>query len=252
MDNNAAECYNSILAKAIGGKRINYSLRRSYETRCEKAAISYNIGTQTSRVLVKKICNQSPGSVHKNYIQSLEKAPADEDYGLPSIEMDEAVYVTQKQQFMDSLSLDKDQAKTLERATIGQADTLLWMEERSKRITASASPDGLIDDDGIIEVKCPKTCSNKTPREGIESKVIKFATIENDSIKLKRNDNYFFQIQGQLHISNRKYCYFIIWTPLKMEFEKIYTDDEFWAEKVNLQLRTFFFKCLLPESSVLP
>lgn len=113
MDNNAAELYNSILAKVVGGKRINYSWRRSYESRCERAAISYNVGAQTSRLLIKKLCNKSPGKIHKTYITSRESrvkwlktrkrlfpesfkrrkqsnAPADEDYGLPALDMNKA------------------------------------------------------------------------------------------------------------------------------------------------------------------
>ena len=42
MNNNAAECYNAVLVKFTGGKRINFSKKRSYQTRCEAAAISYN------------------------------------------------------------------------------------------------------------------------------------------------------------------------------------------------------------------
>ncbi|KAK4885602.1 hypothetical protein RN001_001873 [Aquatica leii] len=42
IDTNAVETYNSIVAKFVGGKRINFSLKGSYETRCKAAAISYN------------------------------------------------------------------------------------------------------------------------------------------------------------------------------------------------------------------
>lgn len=69
MDNNAAELYNSLLAKSVGGKRINFSMRRSYETRCEKAAISYNVGAESSRLIQKKLCGRSPGKIHKRFIK---------------------------------------------------------------------------------------------------------------------------------------------------------------------------------------
>jgi hypothetical protein len=37
-----AESYNSILNKFVGGKRINFSLKGSYEGRCHAATISYH------------------------------------------------------------------------------------------------------------------------------------------------------------------------------------------------------------------
>lgn len=74
-----------------------------------------------------------------------------------------------------------------------------------------ASPDGLIDSDSIIEVKCPSSASSLTPIEAIRSKKITFciATKEN-GIKLKRNYNYFYQVQGELKIAKKKYCYFVV------------------------------------------
>lgn len=43
MNNNAAESYNSIIAKFVGGKRINFSVKNSYDTRCRAAALQYNV-----------------------------------------------------------------------------------------------------------------------------------------------------------------------------------------------------------------
>jgi hypothetical protein len=34
-----------------------------------------------------------------------------------------------------------------------------------------------------------------------------------DIFKLKRNHDYFYQIRGQLHVTQRQYCYFVFWTP---------------------------------------
>lgn len=42
--NNAAEEFNNIVAKYIGGKRINYSLGRSYSARVACAVVQYNSG----------------------------------------------------------------------------------------------------------------------------------------------------------------------------------------------------------------
>ena len=55
------------------------------------------------------------------------------------------------------------------------------------------TPDGLIDDDGIVEVKCPYSAREMSPEEGIRKK-----------------HQYYFQVQGQLHITKRKYCIFFL------------------------------------------
>lgn len=77
----------------------------------------------------------------------------------------------------------------------------------------AASPDGLIGSDSLVEIKCPASAKDMTPEEGISSKKIKSCKILDDKLHLKRTDNYYYQVQGQLHIARRMYCYFCIWTP---------------------------------------
>lgn len=77
----------------------------------------------------------------------------------------------------------------------------------------AASPDGLVDD-GIIEIKCPSSIKNITPQEAAHTKSIKYLIVDKrGNIKLKRTCQYFYQVQGQLHITQRQNCYFIVWTP---------------------------------------
>lgn len=77
----------------------------------------------------------------------------------------------------------------------------------------AASPDGIIGDDSLLEIKCPAVAKELTPEEAINMGKIKSCLIKNGQLHLKRNDNYFYQVQGQLHISRRIYCYFCLWTP---------------------------------------
>lgn len=77
----------------------------------------------------------------------------------------------------------------------------------------AASPDGLINEDSIIEVKCPYKIAEITPTEGIEMKKIDCCILHNNKLKLKRNHDYYYQVQGQLQITRRKYCYFVVWSP---------------------------------------
>lgn len=110
-----------------------------------------------------------------------------------------------------------------------------------------ASPDGLLGDDGIVEVKCPANAANLTPAEAIDEKKIKFCNKDDSNkIKLKRNHSFYYQIQGQLQITGRKYCIFILWTLKGLLYEKIEKDDDFW-KSIFSKLKDFYFKCILPE-----
>ncbi|KOB67837.1 hypothetical protein OBRU01_19203 [Operophtera brumata] len=42
VNSNRVECFNSVIAKLVGGKRINFSLRQTYQTRCNAAVVSFN------------------------------------------------------------------------------------------------------------------------------------------------------------------------------------------------------------------
>ncbi|XP_054257775.1 uncharacterized protein LOC128982793 [Macrosteles quadrilineatus] len=113
----------------------------------------------------------------------------------------------------------------------------------------AASPDGVVGEEDIVEVKCPKSAELLTIPEAV--KQIKSFCLapckSSNDIKLKRNHNYYYQVQGQLHISNKRRCYFVVWTKKDIHIEAIERDDKFWKEKMEKPL-CFFYKCaLLPE-----
>lgn len=118
-----------------------------------------------------------------------------------------------------------------------------------------ASPDGLIGEDGLIEVKCPSSAVDMTIEEAIDK--VKSLCLEKtvDSvIRLKRNHDYYYQVQGQLQICKRSWCDFVVWIlrtkpPFtdNMFIERIVRDDEFWKTKMLPKLQTFYKTCLLPE-----
>lgn len=72
-----------------------------------------------------------------------------------------------------------------------------------------ASHDGLVSNDSI-EVKCPYTGRHEQIVPGKHFSFLEFNA--NEDIVLKHNSKYYFQIQGQLYISKRKYCYFVVFT----------------------------------------
>ena len=76
-----------------------------------------------------------------------------------------------------------------------------------------ASPDGLIDRDGIVEIKCPYNSRQLTVNEAVKTGKIKFLECISGELHLKKSHNCYFQIQGQLRITGKMYCYFVVWTP---------------------------------------
>lgn len=65
IDSNTVERYNSIVAKLVGEKRINFSKRGSYQTKCHAAVVSFNTHKVISSVY-KSMTGRSPrGSTKK-------------------------------------------------------------------------------------------------------------------------------------------------------------------------------------------
>lgn len=64
------------------------------------------------------------------------------------------------------------------------------------KIACGASPDGLVDDDGTIEIKCPKTATH-------------IQTLKSSKLPTQ----YFWQVQGQLWVTGRRWCDFISYDP---------------------------------------
>ncbi|KAE9542457.1 hypothetical protein AGLY_003318 [Aphis glycines] len=309
-NNNAAESYNSILAKFVGGKRINFSKKGSYELRCNVAVTNYNSGMSRLSLFNKNITTKSPGLFTKRYVKKHEssfcqkrrrrlfcqlsirskiKASAgpDQNYGavleeidplenitdisMSVIIMSTSEYTNLQTKFLEKLKLSISEVQSLEKRTKRQHQCEEWHLERKKRLTASlfgricklrkttsrdkvvsymlfgtfkgnastrytVSPDGLVELDALVEIKCPANAKDFTPEDAIKNKKIKSCFIKNGNLFLNRNDNYYYQVQGQLHVTNWMYCYFCIWTPKGILIEKIQRDDHFWKTNMEVQL----------------
>lgn len=84
----------------------------------------------------------------------------------------------------------------------------------------------------LLQVKCPASAKNLTPAEAVRQKVIKFCYLNDEGeLRLKTHHCYYYQVQGQLHITGKKYCLFVVWTPHGLSVEKIMRDDEFLEEE---------------------
>ena len=101
-----------------------------------------------------------------------------------------------------------------------------------------ASPDGLIGDDALIEVKCPFG-----KRDGGEHKSI-------DDLP-----HYYAQMQVQMFVTGRKMTYFWQWAPHATSLEVAHADANWCAESIPL-LRAFYDEYLTeretPEDHLTP
>jgi hypothetical protein len=126
-----------------------------------------------------------------------------------------------------------------------------------------ASPDGLIEEDGLLEIKCPYTpytnkCKSIT--EAIGKKWITYLDNSENEIKLKLNSQYYLQIIGQLGITGRSYCDLLVYIPEVFhpsaeggELQgplhstiRITADNELWS-LLKPELERYFRECVLPE-----
>ncbi|KAI8437861.1 hypothetical protein MSG28_012078 [Choristoneura fumiferana] len=223
-----------------GGKRINYSLRGSYESRCYAAAT-------------------------KKHRESCSNHETDEHYGDIEKEPDMEVehYEKRKQALLADFSKSKIELENIQKIPLGRQRTLNGSNNEKYALLRSdatrygnenepialketeaalgvqvspcglyileehqylgASPDGVIDEETIVEIKCPASAANMTPTEAILKKKITFCVLDESDpqkIKLKQNHNYFYQVQGQLNITKKRYCIFVVWTPKGILFEK--------------------------------
>lgn len=108
-----------------------------------------------------------------------------------------------------------------------------------------ASPDGVIDDLHIVEVKCPYLGREKI----VEPKSLKYFVYleEKDGIiQLKRSSHYYDQVQGQLLISGRKFCYFVVYTFQSLFVEKIEYDQDYCRFSLVPKLELFYEKWYKP------
>ncbi|XP_047023593.1 uncharacterized protein LOC124632693 isoform X2 [Helicoverpa zea] len=341
--NNPAEQFNSIIAKFLAGKRVNFTRRGTYEARCFSAVGHYNTKDYSFLSIVQRaICPESSYAYTEKYINKMKSklvkqrtrselykargakrakrfTVADKHYGEVTEQepdMPLNIFEKKKNDFLISLKLDENEIRELENKTLTQSNSDLWVVERKKRITASlfgqickmknstpctatlknmlystfagndatrygkahegtaiadlenkigkkitpcglfvcmdkpylgASPDGLLGTDGLVEIKCPSSAAGLSPLEAVRQQKIKFCLETANGMKLKKTHNYYFQVQGQLMVTKRKFCYFVVWTPNGIEIDVIERDDEFWTPDKMSKLDIFYHRCVLPE-----
>ncbi|XP_035207441.1 uncharacterized protein LOC118182228 [Stegodyphus dumicola] len=110
------------------------------------------------------------------------------------------------------------------------------------------SPDGLIGDIGLVEVKCPYSARDSTNLKEFfkQNKQQGLKWNANGSFYLPDTHKYYFQIQGQLNITNRSWCDLFYWCQGDTLTVRIEKNEKFW-KNILPKLNSFFFDCVLPE-----
>ena len=123
-------------------------------------------------------------------------------------------------------------------------------------VCLACSPDGLVsipgihESNGLVEIKCPFLAAEKqlTPQEvaDVLSSFLCRRSSDASGLELNQKHNYFYQVQGQLAITRRPWCDFVVWTPKGMLVERIRFDPKFW-EDIKSKLVRFHREAILPE-----
>jgi putative phage-type endonuclease len=88
-----------------------------------------------------------------------------------------------------------------------------------------ASPDALVGEDGLVEIKCPWKIRDE---------------VDPDFKSIDDLQHYWHQIQMQLHCTKREWCDFFQWTPNGQRCERVERDPLWW--KVNAPTIKAFYK----------
>ena len=107
-----------------------------------------------------------------------------------------------------------------------------------------ASPDGLVEPSALLEVKCPYTQRNNTIAEAVQCSSFCLCEDGSGSYTLKAAHPYWHQVQGQLYLTKRDICFFVVWTT-KEAIIVLIRKDPAWEENL-VRLEKFYQEYILP------
>lgn len=100
-----------------------------------------------------------------------------------------------------------------------------------------ASPDGIVNDNGLLEVKCPFRARNQLLEELAKNDKTFFLGFS-DNFYLKFDHDYYHQVQGQLYICDKEICYFFVWSPAQSILLEI-PKDPAWENNLDLLMKFY-------------
>uniref|UniRef100_A0A8B9UPJ4 YqaJ viral recombinase domain-containing protein n=1 Tax=Anas zonorhyncha TaxID=75864 RepID=A0A8B9UPJ4_9AVES len=114
----------------------------------------------------------------------------------------------------------------------------------------AASPDGVVTEAdtgkplGLLEVKCPYKHRNRTVREACKDRDF-CLRVDGDSYALKRDHDYFTQVQCQMAAADMRKADFVVHTKKETAVAPVEFDDEFWGQTVP-KLEKFYTEAVIP------
>lgn len=111
-----------------------------------------------------------------------------------------------------------------------------------------ASPDGLVGNDTLVEVKCLFSLKDVPLQQALSAPVRKICMeLIDNAPRLRRTHKYYYQVQGQLNICDREYCDFVVYAGGSISVDRIQKDTLLWENVMLPKLEHFFTQCMLPE-----
>lgn len=114
-----------------------------------------------------------------------------------------------------------------------------------------ASPDGMVTCDchgmGVLEVKAPSSLENSSLLDKMKQDGTFCLHEVEGKVSLKKDHQYFYQVQTQIHLAEVSYCDFVVWGPGidgkgEVHIERIILDTVFF-ETVRGKVHTFIQTC---------
>nr|XP_022312060.1 uncharacterized protein LOC111117285 [Crassostrea virginica] len=106
-----------------------------------------------------------------------------------------------------------------------------------------ATPDGVIDDETLLEIKCPYKGRKSLIKPGA---LFPFLEYENNEVVLKKSSKYYDQIQGQMLVCEAKICCFVVYTFQDIFIQKVKFDEDYCQFSVLPKLALFYEKHFRP------
>ena len=93
----------------------------------------------------------------------------------------------------------------------------------------ASSPDRVIDESTIVEVKCPYTSRDKL----ISNLTVPYLKVVTGELCLDPHHDYFYQVMGQLFCAGSDHCEFVVFTLKDIKVMRITRDDTFICNMVD-------------------
>jgi len=97
---------------------------------------------------------------------------------------------------------------------------------------------------GIVEVKCPFSKSHISPVDACEDPAF-YMELKDGKPSLKKKNNYYDQVQGQMGLTGAHWCDFIVYTKNGITLERILFDQNHW-DTLCEKLCHYYFEHFLP------